>query len=146
MPQPEQPHRWAWAKLNAYGFVLAALAILAVRDLIRPANTDLARLAGEVPPGQHWWIIGFTVAGALLVIGFLRTDRVAESAGLVVLTWAIAGQMFASVTMIGWVEYTWVRLALLLIFGTCAWARISVLWSRDGLAVEIPARSTRRRR
>lgn len=146
MTTPRDPQRWAWAKLNTYGFVLAGLTMLAILDLIHPADTDLAKLAGEVPPGQTWWAIGFIASGLLLFVGFLRTDRISETAGLIALNWAIAGQTVASITMVGWVEYTWVRLGLLLIFATCAWARISVLWSREGLAVSIPPRGERRRR
>lgn len=132
---------WAWAKLNAYGFVLAGLALLGGADLVHPANTDLARLAGEVPAGQTWWIVGVVLSGLLLLLGFLRTDRVAETAGLVVLLLAITAQTSAAIVLLGWTDFTLTCLAILAIIGGCTWARCDVLWSRDGIAVTIPPRN-----
>lgn len=142
----EEQKPYAWAKLNAYGFVLAGLGILALGDLIHPADTDLARLSGEVPAGQTWWILGLAVAGVLLLLGFLRTDRIAETCGLVLLTLAIAAQTITAAVLLGWTDYTWTRLVILAMIGALLRARVSVLWSRDGLAITIPARRERSRR
>lgn len=136
----------AWAKLNAYGFVLAGLGVLAGLDLIHPANTDLARLTGGIPPGQNWWTIAIVFAGVLLLYGFARVDRVAESAGLLLLNLAVLAQTVVAYLLLGWEDFTLTRVAILAILGGCAWARISVLWSKDGLAVTIPPRGIRRRK
>lgn len=135
----------AWAKLNAYGFVLAGLGVLAGLDLIHPANTDLARLAGGIPPGQAWWTVAIVFAGLLLLYGFVRVDRFAESAGLILLNLAVLAQAVVAYTLVGWTDFTLTRIAILAILGGCAWARISVLWSREGLAVTIPPRGVRRK-
>lgn len=51
MNRDHEEHKpYAWAKLNAYGFVLAALAILGLADLIHPADTDLADRGGAPMP------------------------------------------------------------------------------------------------
>jgi len=135
----------AWAKLNAYGFVLAGLGVLAGLDLIHPANTDLARLAGGIPPGQSWWTVAIVFAGLLLLYGFVRVDRFAESAGLILLNLAVLAQTVVAYMLVGWTDFTLTRIAILAILGGCAWARISVLWSREGLAVTIPPRGVRRK-
>lgn len=139
-PMPTPPERFAWAKLNAYGFVLAGLAILSLADLAHPGGTDLARLAGGIPPGQQVWTIGFGIAGLLLLLGFLRTDRVAETLGLGLLTIGATAQTAVAFSLLGWSEFTVTRLLLVAIIGACTWARVTVLWSRDGLAVTIPPR------
>ena len=137
--------RRSWAKFNAYGFVLAGLAGLALADLIHPGGTDMAHLVGEVPAGQFWWTAGFLLAGVLLLAGFVFIDRIAETAGLVVLTVSVIAQTIAAWLLLGWSDFTLTRLAIVAIIGSCTWARISVLWSRDGLSVTIVPRSTRRR-
>jgi len=138
MPAPQE--RFAWAKLNAYGFVLAGLTFLSLADLIHPGDTDLARLSGGIPPGQAVWTVGFGLSGLLLLIGFLRTDRVSETLGLSLLTLGTVAQTAVAFSLLGWSEFTATRLVLVGIVGGCTWARVSVLWSRDGLAVNIPAR------
>lgn len=143
MSDEQKPY--AWAKLNAYGFVLAGLGVLAGTDLIHPANTDLARLTGEVPPGQVWWTLAVVVAGLLLLLGFMRVDRIAETLGLALLTGAVAAQTVVAYALLGWNDYTLTRIAIVTILAGCTWARVSVLWSRDGLAVTIPARDVHRR-
>lgn len=137
---------YAWAKLNAYGFVLAGLGILALADLIHPADTDLARLSGDIPTGQTWWTLAVAIAGLLLLFGFLRVDRIAETAGLVLLAAAVLAQTVAAFALLGWSDFALTRLVILAIIGGCTWARVSVLWSRDGIAVTIPARNLRGRR
>lgn len=145
MSRPEND-RLAWAKLNAYGFVLAGLGLLAMTGLTHPAGTELARLTGDIPPGQSWWTAGFVAGGILLLLGFLRTDRMAESAGLVVLTAAVVAQTVVAWKLLGWTDFTLTRIAIVGIIGGCAWARISVLWSTEGLTVTIPARGVKRGR
>lgn len=141
-----EPGRFAWAKLNAYGFVLAGLAVLATRDLIRPAGTELARLTGDIPPGQYLWAIAFTLAGLLLLVGFLFTDRIAETAALLLLTGGVVAQAVVAFRLLGWTDFTLTRLALIWILGGCAWARISVLWAKDGVAVNIAPRKRKKGR
>ncbi len=143
--EPEQQSR-AWAKLNAYGLLVSFLALLSVLDINHPADTDLARLAGEVPAGQTWWLLGLGVGGVLLVFGFLRVDRIAETAGLGILTLSLVAQAVTAAALLGWTHYTLTRLAVLAAVAFCTWARVSVLWSRDGLAVTIPPRGLSRRR
>lgn len=71
--------RLAWLRLNAYGVLLAGLAVLGLADLANPGGTDLARMVGEIPPGQTFWVLGFVVSGLLLLMrGFVRADRVAD--------------------------------------------------------------------
>ena len=89
--------RSAWLRLNAYGVVLACLAVLSLTDLFLPADAELARIVGDVPPGQPAWVLGFA-------------------------------------------EFTTTRVALVGILALCMWARCSVLWSRRGLSIRIPAR------
>lgn len=136
--------RRSWAKFNAYGFVLAGLAILALTGLTHPGGTDMARLVGEVPAGQAWWTGGFVLGGLLLLAGFVLVDRIAESAGLIVLTASVIAQTAVAWALLGWSEFTLTRLIIVGIIGGCAWARISVLWSRDGLSVTIVPHGTRR--
>lgn len=142
----EDQKPYAWAKLNAYGFVLAGLGLLSMADLLQPAGTDLARLAGEIPQGQPWWTLGYVLAGLLLMVGFLRVDRVAETAGLFVLTGALFAQTVTSIYLLGITDFTLTRVFLSVMFAALTWARGSVLWSPEGLAVTIPTRNVRRKR
>lgn len=136
----ENGGRFAWARFNAYGILLAGLALLGAADLIDPGGTDLARLVGDVPVGQTIWIVGFTISGLLLMVGFMRGDRIAESLALLLLTLALIVQALVAFGYLGWSSYTLTRLALIGLVGFCAWARISVLWTREGLTVTIPPR------
>lgn len=132
--------RFAWAKLNAYGIILAGLALLGFVDLIRPAGANLARLIGEVPPGQHFWAAGFVASGLVLLYSFVRGDRLAETLGLVLLVLSLVAQTVVAFWMLGWAEFTLTRLLVIAILGLGGGARISALWSRDGLVVTIPPR------
>lgn len=132
--------RWAWAKLNAYGIILAGLALFGGLDLIDPANTDFARELGGVPPGQHVWIVGYLAAGVFMMYGFARTDRRAESLGLLLLTSGLALQLVVAVWLLGASGFTLTRVLLLALVAACSWARYSVLWSHDGLTITIPPR------
>lgn len=130
----------AWLRLNAYGVILAGLAVLSFADLLHPASTDLARLVNGVPPGQPVWLTGFVTSGILLLIGFVRGDRVAETLGLAVLDTALAAQAVVAYAFLGITEFTTTRLVILAILGLGTWARCSALWSKDGLTIHIPAR------
>lgn len=132
--------RWAWARLNSYGIILAGLAVLGGLDLIDPAGTDLAQLVGGVPPGQNVWVGGYLAAGILLMYGFARTDRRAETAGLALLTGGLALQLAVAVWLLGISDFTITRVGILVLIGACSWARYSVLWSHDGLTITIPPR------
>ena len=138
------PERFAWAKLNSYGILLAGLMLLSLADLIDPANASLARALGEVPSGLTVMIGTVVVAGALLMWGFVRNDRVAETAGLVLLTLSVLAQTVTAFAYLGWTTYSVTRLALLAIVAACSWARTSALWSRHGLVITIPARKRKR--
>ena len=135
-----EPTRFAWAKLNAYGLILAGLALLGVGDLIKPGGANLARLVGEVPSGQQFWVSGFVLSGLLLAHGLVRADRLTETAGLVLLFVSIAAQTVAAVVLLGWVDFTYTRLAIIGVVGVFGAARISALWSREGLSITIPPR------
>lgn len=132
--------RSAWAKLNAYGVLVACLAILSFVDLLHPGGTDLARLVGEVPPGQVVWVTGFVVAGLLMLYGFARTDRIAETVALGLLTGGLVCMAVSAYAYLGVTEFTMTRLVLVGIVGAVSWARCSVLWSKRGLSIRIPAR------
>lgn len=132
--------RFSWARLNAYGIILAGLALLGGLDLINPGGTDFARLLGEVPPGQHVWATGYLAAGIFLLYGFVRTDRRAETVGLALLTGGLSVQLAAAVLMLGLSDFTVTRVAILALVAACSWARYSVLWSQDGLTISIPPR------
>lgn len=136
----ERSDRTAWLRLNAYGVILAGLAVLSFADLFHPASTDLARLINGVPPGQPVWLTGFVVAGVMLMIGFVRGDRVAESLGLALLNLALAAQAVVAYGYLGVTEFTSTRLVILGILLLGTWARCSALWSRDGMTIHIPAR------
>lgn len=136
----ENGGRFAWARFNAYGILLAGLALLGIADLAKPGGTNLAQLVGEVPALQPFWVLGFAIAGLLLMVGFVRADRIAESLGLVLLTLALVVQTAVAFGYLGWSQYTLTRLILIALIGTCSWARISVLWTRAGLTVTIPPR------
>jgi hypothetical protein len=131
----------AWLRLNAYGILLAGLAVLGMADFINPGGTDLARLIGEVPHHQPLWIIGYVLAGLLLLWGFVRTDRIPETIGLALLNAALLLHTAVAFDYLGWTDYTLTRVALILIIGCCSWARISVLWTKRGLMVTIPPRN-----
>lgn len=139
-PTNRRPERFAWAKLNSYGILLALLALMGVADLINPGGAPLARVVGEVPSGQPLWVGGIVASGLLLLWGFARADRVAETAGLIVLTLAVTAQTVVAWQLLGWTDFTLTRLLLLLIVAGCSWARISALWSAGGLVITIPAR------
>lgn len=137
------PHRFAWLRLNSYGVLLAGLALMGVADLINPGGAPLARVVGEVPPGQNFWVAGVLVAGLLLMGGFARADRLVETFGLVILSISVAAQTVVAWSLLGWTDFTLTRIFLLLIVAGCSWARISALWSREGLVITIPARRKR---
>lgn len=132
--------KWAWARLNAYGIILAGLALLGGLDLINPGGTDFARLLGEVPPGQHVWATGYMAAGIFLLYGFARTDRRAETVGLALLTVGLTLQLTAAVVLLGLTDFTVTRVIILALIAAGSWARYSVLWSQDGLTISIPPR------
>ena len=132
--------RTAWLRLNAYGVVLACLCVLSLTDLIHPAGTELARLVGDVPPGQPAWVVGFGMAGILLLYGFAKADRIAETIGLALLTLGLVAQFVTALAYLGLTEFTATRLLLVAILVLCTWARCSVLWSKRGLNIHIPAR------
>lgn len=136
----DNPTRFAWAKLNAYGIILAGLALLGVADLINPGGAPLARLVGEVPPGQTFWVSGYVLAGLALLYGFTRGDRLAESLGLGLLFGSLLLNTAVAFSLLGWSEFTLTRLALIAIIGLGGGARISALWSRDGMVITIPPR------
>jgi hypothetical protein len=135
--------RFAWAKLNAYGILLAALCVMGVTDLINPGGANLARIVGEVPPGQPFWVAGFIVSGLLMLYGFARTDRLAETIGLALLTTSLTVQTIVALSLLGWSPFTYTRIVLIAIVGGCSLARCSVLWAKDGLTITIPARRQR---
>lgn len=134
----------AWMRFNAYGVLLAGLAIMGLLDLINPGKADMARLVGDVPPGQSAWVTGFVVSGLLLMWGFVRRDRIAETLGLGVLNLSLAVQALVAYSLLGWTEFTATRLIILGIVGLCSAARVSVLWTREGLTITIPPRSCKR--
>lgn len=132
--------RFAWAKLNAYGIILAGLAFLGIRDLIKPGGANLAVIVGEVPPGQYFWVTGYVLSGAVLVYSFARGDRLAETVGLGLLLGSLLLQTAVAYHLLGWSDFTLTRLVLIGIIGLGGGARLSALWSRNGLIVTIPPR------
>lgn len=132
--------RLMWAKLNAYGIILAGLTTLGATDLIRPAGANLAILVGSVPPGQVFWVSGIVVSGLLLMFGFIRNDRLAESLGLVLLFSSLSLQTVVAMFYLGYHEFVVTRLLILGLIGFAGWARISALWSKDGMVITIPPR------
>jgi hypothetical protein len=132
--------RLAWARLNAYGVLVAGLAIFAVGDLFHPGGTDLARLIGEVPPGQTLWVTGFGIAGLLMLHGFVRADRITETLALGLLIFGIIAQAISAYAYLGITEFTTTRLYLLVLVSLTTWARCSVLWGKFGLVIRIPPR------
>lgn len=137
----EKPHgRLMWAKLNSYGVILAGLAILGVADLIKPGGADLARLVGEIPPGQPFWVAGYVISGLALLYGFARGDRLSESLGLALLFLSLLFHSFVAFLLLGFSDFVYTRLFLIGLIGFAGWARISVLWSKDGLIITIPPR------
>lgn len=135
--------RFAWARLNAYGIILAGLALLGVGDLIHPGGANLARLVGEVPPGQNFWATGLVISGLLLFYGFARGDRLAETLALGLLFISVVAQTTVAFILLGLSDFTVTRLAVIAILGLGGAARVSALWSRDGLVVTIPPRRRR---
>ena len=132
--------RTAWLRLNAYGVLLAFLATLSLTDLLHPADAELARLVGDVPPGQTAWVVGFVMSGILLLVGFARADRIAETLGLALMTAGVFAQAITAWHELGVTEFTATRLAILAALVMCTAARCSVLWSKRGLNIHIPAR------
>lgn len=135
--------RFAWAKLNAYGIILAGLCLLGVGDLIKPGGANLARIVGEVPPGQHIWVSGIALSGLLLLVGFARGDRLAETIGLALLLVSVVAQTVVAFALLGWTEFTVTRLVIIGILALGGGGRVSALWSRHGLIVTIPPRGER---
>ena len=132
--------RFAWLRLNAYGVLIAFLAVLSLTDLLHPGQAELARVVGDIPPGQPAWTTGFIISGCLLLVGFVRGDRIAETIGLALLTGGLVAQVITAYAYLGVTEFTAVRLVLLGMVGLCMGARVSVLWSKKGLTIHIPAR------
>jgi hypothetical protein len=141
-----RPNRLAWLRLNAYGVLLAFIALMGVQDLITPAGAPLAQVVGEVPPGQNFWVGGIVIAGLMMFWGFVRADRLVETCALVFLTLAVAAQTIVAWSMLGWTEFTLTRCALLGAVILCSSARASALWSREGMVITIPARRRVRKR
>lgn len=138
--------RFAWARFNAYGIMVAGLAVFSLTDLFHPGGTDLAKLIGEVPPGQVVWATGFVFAGCLMLHGFARADRITETMALVLLILGILAQAISAYIYLGVTEFTATRLYLLALICLVTLARCSVLWGKDGLVIRIPPRGERRRR
>jgi hypothetical protein len=132
--------RLAWARFNAYGILVAGLAMLSLVDLLHPGGTDLARLIGEVPPGQTVWVTGFIVSGLLMLHGFVRTDRITETLALALLLLGLIGQAVSAYRYLGFTEFTATRLVIVALLALVTWARCSVLWAKDGLVIRIPPR------
>lgn len=132
--------RLAWARLNAYGILVAGLAILSLVDLLHPGGTDLARLIGEVPPGQTVWVTGLGCAGLLMLHGFIRSDRITETIALVVLNLCILAQIASAAYFLGFTEFTTTRIVILGLVGAVTWARCSALWPQDAIDIHIPGR------
>ena len=132
--------RFAWLRLNAYGVLLAALCLLNLKALINPAGTEFAILVGDVPPGQAVWVTGFVIAGMLLLAGFIRGDRIAETLGLALIALGVVAQTIAAFARLGNTEFSNTQAMIVGVVGLCVWARCSALWSRRGLTIHIPAR------
>jgi len=138
-----QPGRFTWLRLSAYGALVAGLALLGAMDLINPGGTDFARLVGGPPPGQMWWTSGYVLGGLMMMHGFVRTDRIAETLGLMVLTVCQIVQIAVAIHLLGFQQFTLTRVVVFVMVTLCAAARVSVLWSRDGITVTIPPRRKR---
>jgi hypothetical protein len=134
---PNRGVRFAWAKLNAYGILLAGIAILTVANLINPSNEELDRVSGLIPFAQPLWVSGFVVAGGLMMFGFLRADRVAETIGLGLLDISLLIQTVVAIFLFGVTDYTVNSAVVLLVAAGCSWARIAALWSKHGLVITI---------
>jgi hypothetical protein len=135
-----RPNRLAWLRLNAYGVLLAVLALMGIGDLINPGGAPLAEVVGEVPPGQPFWVVGVIISGLLLLWGFIRADRFVETTGLAFLSVAVAAQTFVAWYLLGFTELAVTRCALLAVVLVCCAARVSALWTREGLVITIPGR------
>lgn len=132
--------RLAWLRLNAYGVLVAFLAVLSLTDLLHPGQAEFARIVGDIPPGQPLWTTGFIISGLLLLAGFVRGDRIAETLGLGLMTGGLVAQVITAYAYLGFTEFTTTRIALLIAVAMCLGARASVLWSKRGLIIHIPAR------
>jgi hypothetical protein len=132
--------RLAWARFNAYGILVAGLAIYALSDLFHPAGTDMARLIGEIPPGQYVWVTGFVISGLLMLHGFIRTDRTTETMALALLLLGLVAQGISAYAYLGITEFTATRIYLFVLVALVTWARCSVLWGKHGLVIRIPPR------
>lgn len=140
MARERRHDRFAWARLNAYGVLVAGLSVLSLTDLLHPGGTELARLIGDVPPGQPAWATGFIIAGLLMLVGFVRGDRIAETIALVLMFVGVVAQTIVAFAYLGLTEFTYIRLALIALVGLVALARSSALWPKYAMFIRIPAR------
>lgn len=137
----DKENKYAWIKLNSYGVILAGLCILSVTDLINPANTDISTLVGTVPPGQFFWVVGFVISGLAIMYGFIVNDRLAETLGLILLASALMLQTAVALILLGFGnDFVITRFIILGLIGLAGGARISVLWSKEGVVITIPPR------
>lgn len=137
--------RLAWAKMNADGMLLAALAFISSLDLFHPTASDLAQVAGYVPMSFYLWTACYLVAGCTLTGAFFvapaRWRMPLEMSGRLLLCAGFALETWRTGTIIGWTAPHMVESYFLaaVLFLTSAW-RASLLLSRDGVVVVIGGR------
>lgn len=130
--------RFAWARMNAYGVLIAVLCILASADMLEPDGPVTQRL-GEPPPLLYAWETGFLIAGLLLMYGMFKADRAPEISGLAILNFALTLQVGTTLYYLGWETTASVtRLLTWLAVLAASWMRASTLMSAHGITVTIP--------
>lgn len=134
--------RFAWARLNAYGLLIAGLVLLSAARVLQPGKTSVARVLGRVPEYQYVWLAGFGLAGLLMLYGLVRAKTGPEVLGLAIVVVSLSAQTVALIVNAGSDE-SWSAVAVWIVAVACIALRASVLLSRDGMSIIISGREKR---
>lgn len=137
--QRHERHRFAWARLNAYGLLIAGLVLLSAAGILQPDKTGIARVIGRAPAYQYVWLSGYAVAGILMLWGLVRAKTGPEILGLALVVVSLTSQtvvLIADTHPADW----WNPILVWVIAVGCIALRMSALLSRDGMSVIIPGR------
>lgn len=137
--------RFAWLRLNADGLLLALLALLSGLDLFAPQDQRISVKLGYIPTSLYAWTVLYLLSGLFMVYGFVRNNYGPELFGRFLLNSALLWETGRIAVAFGPASHLAVSryLIFLALLGTTA-LRVSVLLSRSGVVLTVPARNSRR--
>lgn len=141
MPYRGPAMKLRWLRLNAYGVLLAGLALVtALAGFLDPDGHPLSIAAGRTIIGIFIWSTFFTFGGLAMLFAFTTRRPGWEFAGLVALCIGAGWQLIAAVVLLGWTGRTEAQLATFIVLVVCAVARISALFPEQTTVVTIHGR------